>query len=29
VINLFAQTAEPILLDQTKYEYPITPDARG
>jgi len=28
VINLFAQTAEPILLDQTKYEYPITPDAR-
>ncbi len=28
VINLFAQTAEPILLDQTKYEYPVTPDAR-
>jgi type VI secretion system protein ImpG len=28
VVNLFAQTAEPILLDQTKYEYPITPDAR-
>jgi type VI secretion system protein ImpG len=28
VVNLFAQTAEPILLDQTRYEYPITPDAR-
>src|SRR5258706_7450672 len=28
VVNLFAQTAEPILLYQTKYEYPITPDAR-
>ncbi len=28
VVNLFAQTAEPILLDQTRYEYPITPDIR-
>ena len=28
IINLFAQTAEPILLDQTKYEYPIVPDVR-
>ncbi|MGB9105336.1 MAG: type VI secretion system baseplate subunit TssF [Terriglobales bacterium] len=28
IVNLFAQTAEPILLDQTKYEYPIVPDVR-
>jgi type VI secretion system protein ImpG len=28
IINLFAQTAEPILVDQTRYEYPIVPDAR-
>jgi type VI secretion system protein ImpG len=28
VINLFEQTAEPILLDQQKYEYTVTPDAR-
>jgi type VI secretion system protein ImpG len=28
VINLFRQVAEPILLDQTRYEYPIVPDAR-
>ncbi|MFB3813504.1 MAG: type VI secretion system baseplate subunit TssF [Terriglobales bacterium] len=28
IINLFPQTAEPILLDQTKYEYPIVPDVR-
>jgi len=28
VVNLFPQTAEPILLDQQKYEYPIVPDAR-
>ncbi|MFN3322427.1 MAG: type VI secretion system baseplate subunit TssF [Bryobacteraceae bacterium] len=28
VINLFEQTAEPILLDQQKYEYPIIPDVR-
>ena len=28
VINLFRQTAEPILLDQRKYEYPVIPDIR-
>jgi type VI secretion system protein ImpG len=28
VINLFPLTAEPILLDQTRYEYPVVPDAR-
>ena len=28
VVNLFQQTAEPILLDQQKYEYPVVPDAR-
>ena len=28
IINLFTQTAEPILLDQTRYEYPVVPDAR-
>jgi type VI secretion system protein ImpG len=28
IVNLFAQTAEPILLDQRKYEYPIVPDIR-
>ncbi len=28
IVNLFAQTAEPILLDQTRYEYPIVPDVR-
>ncbi len=28
IVNLFQQTAEPILLDQTKYEYPIVPDVR-
>ncbi len=28
IINLFPQTAEPILLDQQKYEYPIVPDVR-
>lgn len=27
-INLFPQTAEPILLTQQKYEYPVIPDAR-
>ena len=26
--NLFPQTAEPILLDQTRYEYPVVPDVR-
>ena len=28
IVNLFSQTAEPILLDQRKYEYPVTPDVR-
>jgi len=28
VINLFAQTAEPILLSQTKHDYTIVPDGR-
>jgi type VI secretion system protein ImpG len=28
IVNLFSQTAEPILLDQTQYEYPIVPDIR-
>ena len=28
IINLFAQTAEPVLVDQTRYQYPIVPDAR-
>jgi type VI secretion system protein ImpG len=28
VVNLFPQTAEPILLDQRKYEYPVIPDLR-
>ena len=28
IVNLFTQTAEPILLDQRKYEYPIVPDVR-
>jgi type VI secretion system protein ImpG len=28
IINLFGQTAEPILVDQTRYQYPIVPDAR-
>ncbi|HZQ51738.1 MAG TPA: type VI secretion system baseplate subunit TssF [Bryobacteraceae bacterium] len=28
VVNLFPQTAEPILLDQTRFEYPIIPDVR-
>jgi type VI secretion system protein ImpG len=28
IINLFPLTAEPILLDQTHYEYPVVPDAR-
>lgn len=28
VVNLFTQAAEPILLDQTRFEYPIVPDAR-
>ncbi len=28
IINLFQQTAEPILMEQTKFEYPVIPDAR-
>ncbi len=28
IINLFPHTAEPILADQTHYEYPVVPDAR-
>ena len=28
IVNLFPQTSEPILLDQRKFEYPITPDVR-
>jgi type VI secretion system protein ImpG len=28
VINLFEQTAEPVLLGQRKYEYPVIPDIR-
>jgi type VI secretion system protein ImpG len=28
VINLFPQVAEPILLDQTRHEYPVVPDVR-
>ena len=28
IINLFPQTAEPILFDQHKYEYPVRPDIR-
>lgn len=28
IINLFAQTAEPILVDQARYQYPVVPDAR-
>jgi type VI secretion system protein ImpG len=28
VVNLFTQTAEPIQLNQRRYEYPIVPDVR-
>lgn len=28
VVNLFPQTAEPILLEQRRYEYPVIPDVR-
>jgi type VI secretion system protein ImpG len=28
IVNLFSQLAEPILLNQRKYEYPVTPDRR-
>lgn len=27
IVNLFPQTAEPILLDHVRYEYPVIPDA--
>jgi type VI secretion system protein ImpG len=28
VVNLFQQTAEPILLEETRADYPVVPDAR-
>lgn len=28
IVNLFAQGAEPVPLDQTKFEYPVVPDLR-
>ena len=28
VVNLFPQTAEPIRLDRTRYQYPVIPDVR-
>jgi type VI secretion system protein ImpG len=28
IVNLFEQTAEPILVDQTHYRYPVLPDVR-
>jgi type VI secretion system protein ImpG len=28
IVNLFMQTAEPILLDQRRFEYPVVPDVR-
>jgi type VI secretion system protein ImpG len=28
IVNLFPQVAEPVQLNQTKYEYPIVPDVR-
>jgi type VI secretion system protein ImpG len=28
VVNLFQHTAEPILIDQVRYEYPVVPDVR-
>jgi type VI secretion system protein ImpG len=28
IVNLFSQQAEPIAVDQTKYEYPVVPDVR-
>lgn len=28
IVNLFEHTAEPILLDQLRHEYPVVPDAR-
>jgi type VI secretion system protein ImpG len=28
IVNLFSQVAEPILVDQTRHQYPVVPDAR-
>jgi type VI secretion system protein ImpG len=28
IVNLFTQSAEPVLLDQLRYEYPVIPDLR-
>lgn len=28
IVNLYSQVAEPILLDQRRYEYPVIPDIR-
>jgi type VI secretion system protein ImpG len=28
IVNLFSHTAEPILLEQTRFEYPVVPDFR-
>ena len=28
IINLFEQSAEPVLLEQTRFEHPVIPDAR-
>jgi type VI secretion system protein ImpG len=28
IVNMFPQTAEPILLEQTRFEYPVVPDFR-
>ncbi|HEY3937611.1 MAG TPA: type VI secretion system baseplate subunit TssF [Bryobacteraceae bacterium] len=28
IINLFPQSAEPVLLEQTRFEHPVIPDAR-
>lgn len=28
IVNLFPQTAEPVTIDQTRYEYPVIPDVR-
>ena len=28
IVNLFPQTAEPILLEEKRYEYPVIPDVR-
>lgn len=28
IVNLFRQTAEPVLVDHTRFEYPVIPDVR-